>query len=194
MSQDTDLIQDELATLKARADLMGVSYHPSIGVDKLREKVSAAMAGKQEATDEKPADPVGPAQTAIPAAVAETEGEYRMRMKRLATELVRIRITCMNPNKKDWPGEIITVGNNLIGSIKKYVPFNSEDGYHVPRIMYEMLKARQCQIFSNEKSKNGITVRRGRLIREFAIEELPPLSETELHDLAQRQALAGAID
>lgn len=32
------------------------------------------------------------------------------------------------------------------------------------------------------------------MIREFAVEVLPLLTEGELHDLAQRQAMAKAID
>lgn len=45
MSEDTDLqSQSELEALKARADLLGVTYHPSIGAEKLREKINAAMA------------------------------------------------------------------------------------------------------------------------------------------------------
>ena len=46
---DNDLsaaeLPDELTTLKGRADLLGIAYHPSIGVEKLREKVKAALAG-----------------------------------------------------------------------------------------------------------------------------------------------------
>jgi hypothetical protein len=38
--------------------------------------------------------------------------------------------------------------------------------------------------------QRGNKVRRGRLIAEFAIEELSPLSEKELKELAQRQAMA----
>ena len=32
------------------------------------------------------------------------------------------------------------------------------------------------------------------MIKEFAVEVLPPLSIEELKDLAQRQAMAGSID
>ena len=190
--QDNDTpIASELDELKARADLMGVPYHPSIGLEKLREKVNAAVNSKPAGDD--------PVQDAAPTAVAavatgETENQRRLRRKREASELVRIRLTCMNPNKREWEGEIFSAGNSLVGTFTKYVPFNAEDGWHVPHIILEMIRARHCQIFYTEKSRNGVNVRKGKLIKEFNIEILPPLTPAELHDLAQRQAMAKSID
>lgn len=184
-----DLNQDQLASLKARADMLGVSYHPSIGIDKLREKVQAAM--RSSSVQDK-SDAAAPAEVAKPG--VETAGQRKKRLKMEAAELVRIRLTCMNPAKKEWKGEIITVGNATVGTFRKYIPFLAEDGWHVPRIMLQMLQDRQCQVFQTVKAKNGVSVKKGKLIKEFAIEILPPLSSTELHDLAQRQAMAGSID
>lgn len=171
-------VPDELATLKARADMMGVPYHPSIGLDKLREKVAAAIAG-----DSKP-------EGTVPAAVeAESEGQRRVRLRREANELVRIRVTCMNPFKKEWEGEIIATGNSLVGTFSKYVPFNNEEGWYVPRIILKQLEERQCQIFYTVNNPKGGKTRKGKLIKEFAIEKLPNLTTGELQDLAQRQAM-----
>lgn len=173
------IVPDELTSLKSRADLMGITYHPSIGVDKLREKIAAAMAGtedKAETTED------------------ETEGQRRNRQIKEASKLVRIRVTCMNPNKKDWDGEFFTVGNAVVGGFTKYVPFNAEEGWHVPQIIYNHLVERQCQIFVNRKTSKGGTIREGKLIKEFAIEVLPQLSEEELKELARRQAMAGSLE
>jgi len=185
MSNTDLLMPDELTTLKSRADLLGISYHPSIGLEKLREKVAAAM---KDEPDE-PKKEVPPA-----AASAETEGARRQRLVEEATRLVRIRLTCMDPLKKEWDGEILTVGNSLVGTLRKYIPFNADEGWHVPHMMYEELRDRQCQVFVSRKDARGNTVREGKLIKAFAIEVLPPLTAEELHDLAQRQAMAKAID
>lgn len=171
----------ELDSLKARADMLGVSYHPSIGVDKLRDKVNAAMATPS-------------AQDVTPEPAVESENAARRRHMNEAAELVRIRVSCMNPNKKEWEGEIFTVGNSVVGTFKKYVPFNAEDGWHVPRIIYNQLTERQCQIFVAHKDSRGNTTRRSKTIKEFAVEVLPPLTQTELTDLANRQAMSKAID
>lgn len=190
MSDETELSQNELETLKARADRLGIKYHPSIGLDKLREKVAEALA--EPSTDAKDKEPSAPVVGGE--APAETLGQKRKRLKDEATRLVRIRLTCMNPAKREWDGEIITVGNSLVGSLTKFVPFNAEDGWHVPHMMYLFLKERQCPIFFTEKSHRGVAVRKSKLIKEFAIEVLPDLTAEELHDLAQRQAMAKSID
>lgn len=168
----------ELESLKARADLRGVKYHPSIGADALREKIKAAEAGETPKDEPETAEAV------------ETKNQKLRRIVDEANKLIRIRLQCLNPAKREWPGEIFATGNAATGTIKKFVPFNADEGYHVPNMIYQMLKDRQCQVFYNDKVKNGVTVRKGKLIKEFAIEVLPPLTPEELHDLAQRQAMA----
>ena len=177
------LVQDELQILRDRANLLGVRFHPSISLDKLREKVVAATSGEATPPDEAKA----------PEPVEETVGQKRNRLKREALALVRIRITCMNPAKSEWEGEIFTAGNSLIGSVKKFVPFNADEGWHVPRIIYNQMVDRQCQIFVTRKDGRGNSVREGKLIKEFAIEVLPQLTASELAELARRQAMANSV-
>ena len=210
-TQDNDLTvtpEQELEALKARADRMGLKYHPSIGLETLRGKVNeaiqAAQNGDQNTNTQAGQAPAASTAGAAPAAAApqdplppvyveETPAQKRKRMRNEAMKLVRIRLTCMNPAKREWNGEMFTVGNSLVGSVTKFVPFNAEEGWHVPQIMLNVLRDRQCQVFSNKKTQNGVTMREGKLIKEFAIEVLPPLTEQELHDLAQRQAMSGSV-
>lgn len=179
-------IPDELTSLKSRADFMGLKYHPSISLEKLREKINAAMTAEVVHVKEVKADPTEPEE--------ETLGQRRGRKKREANELIRIRVTCMNPAKKEWDGEIFTAGNSLVGSFTKYVPFNVDEGWHVPRIILNQMQQRMAQIFVTTKDARGNSVRKGKLIKEFAIEILPALTPEELHELAQRQAMAKSID
>ena len=179
-AEPEEVVFDELASLKARADKLGIKYHPSISTTKLREKVQEALS-----------DDVVPAKTeAVKDTGKETDIQLKARKRREANALIRIRVSCMNPNKKEWDGEIITTGNTNTGTIKKFVPFNSDEGYHVPHMIYEQLLQRQCQVFVTVKDNRGNKVRKGKLIKEFAVEVLPPLTEKELKELAQRQAMA----
>lgn len=210
MSEQEPLaVPDPLESLKAKADKMGIKYHPSIGLDALRNKINEKLAGNEESTEEvvseapkvaAPAvDPDAPKLT--PEVIAEkkenvilTPAEKRLQAKAEATRLVRVRLSCMNPNKKAWEGEIITVSNGLVGSMKKYIPFNNEEGWHIPYMMFLHLKDRECQIFVQKRNGRGQKVMQPKLIKEFAIELLPDLTEGELKDLAQRQAVAGSLD
>jgi len=184
---EVDIVEDELESLKARADTMGVQYHPSIGLDKLKEKVNAKMVEETPA----PSEPE-PVVDQKPTVAPKPEVSAARQKRREAAALVRISITCMNPNKKEWEGEIFCVSNSVVGTMKKYVPFNTE--WHVPQFILNMIEARKCQVFQTV-IRGGKKVREGKLIPEFSVSRLAPLSEKELKDLAQRQAMAnGAND
>lgn len=181
---DNDLpVQDELTSLKARADMLGITYHPSIGLEKLREKVNNFLTNTASAADEseEAGDMVG---------AEETLEQRRSRKRREANKLVRIRVTCMDPAKKEWEGELFTAGNSLVGSFTKFVPFNADEGWHVPQIILNQIREKMCQIFVTTKDARGNTVRKGKLIKAFAVEILPDLTPDELKELAQRQAMA----
>ena len=176
---------DELTLLKQRAQTLGIKFHPSIGLESLRSKVSAALTGEDaEKAAEEPV-PEAPA--------AESRIQMRNRLRKEASALVRVRVTCMNPNKKEWKGEIFTASNSIVGTFRKYVQFNTEEGWHVPQIILNMIKARQFQTFYTIKNERGVAVRKGKLVPEFAVEILPPLTEKELLELSRRQALAGGV-
>lgn len=173
----------ELDLLKERADRLGINYKSNVTAATLKAKIDAALS---DATEEGADTSSAPAQL--------TEGQKRIAAKRDALKMVRIRLTCMNPNKKEWPGELFTVSNSVVGTVKRYVPFDNEEGWHVENIIYQQLRERQCQIFAKGKSKNGVPTVTPKLIKEFAIDVLDPLSKEELAELARKQAMAGAVD
>jgi hypothetical protein len=166
----------ELEVLKERATKIGIQFHPAIGVDKLRDKVNAALSEEEPEPEESPKE------------VMLT----RKQRKDAASKLVRVRLTCMNPTKRDWTGEFFCVANTLIEH-KVFVPFNADDGWHVPHMIYEMIRDRKCQVFFNKKV-NGATVRVGKLIKEFGVELLPDLTSEELKELAAVQAANKSIE
>ena len=108
--------------------------------------------------------------------------------------LVRLRITNMDPKKKDLPGEILTVANDYLGTVRKFIPFGevTDNGYHVPYCLYMMMKERRFLNIRTTKKNGQIQVSSG-WATEFAFEELPPLTQHELDRLAAAQAAAGGI-
>lgn len=190
MTEET--VQDELTALKRRADQMGIKYHPKIGVDKLRDKVNRAIEG-QGVEEEEEVITTTSHNVAPIKSQAQLAAEEATKKRKDATRLIRIRVNCMNPAKKDYEGEIFTVSNSTLGTFKKYVPYNAEEGWHVPYIIYEHLKERECQIFTTVRGPRGEKIRKGKLIKEFAIEVLDPLTPAELEDLARKQAMANNI-
>lgn len=184
----------ELDTLKARAKVMGIQFSPNIGVDSLREKIAEKTASLENTTAAVIQTPGAPAEP--PKGETKLQAQLRVRKELIKeqTKLVRCRIECMNPAKNDLKGEIFTTGNRFVGKISKFIPYG-EETTHIPYMLYTMLKNKKFLKITREKIKgtNNYTNPR-RLVNEFSIEVLEPLTEQELKDLAARQQAAQALE
>lgn len=128
---------------------------------------------------------------------AQRKALERQEMHDEMMALVRVRITNMDPKKKDLPGEIFTVANEVLGTVKKFVPYGeqTDNGYHIPRWIYLQLEDRKFQHIRTVKDPRTGTMRpETRWLKEFALEILPPLTQEELDRLATAQMAAGSVD
>jgi hypothetical protein len=250
-------LAERLKTLRARADTLGIEYHPALGIVKLQMLIDEKLNDTPE--DQKPAEgsifDLPAEEAAEPKAVPEEVKEasagvpvdmqaqisaltaqiatlqqyalegaktaptvviaqpapnlmdpisikqqqaealaFATRKRKDASRLVRIHVACMNPAKTEWPGEIFTCSNSVVGSFKKFIPFDNEVGWHVPQIILNMVQERKCQIWMGAKNARGNKIKVSKMIKEFNVDILPPLTYTELMALKQRQALANSID
>lgn len=193
--QDQDVAENvnEIEVLKNRARLMGITFSNNIGLEALKKKVADKMAADSDdddnvvqASGEQTPNPLGEIK---PRSLRQALLEDEMR-------LIRLRITNLDPKKKDLPGEILTVANEYIGTVRKYVPFGeaTEDGYHVPNCLYEQLKTRKFLHIRVVKQPNGQERVEHKMVPEFALEVLPPLTKDELRELATAQTAAGVFN
>ncbi|MDR5839318.1 hypothetical protein [Caballeronia sp. LZ034LL] len=200
----TDLLQDpadsqptELQLLKDRAKLMGIPFSNNISIETLKAKIDEKMSGKQE--------PEVQAAQANPLAgeMASEDGKpvkrktLRQHLYDENMKLVRVRIQCLDPKKANLPGEVLTVANEYIGNVKKFIPYGeaTDGGYHIPMILYKTLEARRfLNIRTVRDKRTGATRPVTSWNKEFAIEVLPPLTAKELHQLATAQIAAGSVD
>lgn len=198
---------DELAVLKQRAKLMGLTFSNNISVETLRAKIQAKLDGEAEAAEEDEDEKEEVNETPVVADQVEAkparkltraEEEQALRDKIYAEEmaLVRLKITNLNPAKRDLPGEILTVANSYLGSVKKFIPFGevTENGYHVPMCLYRMMKEREFTNIRTIKDSKGRIRNEVSNAKEFALEILPPLTEAELKQLAAQQAAAMGME
>jgi len=116
------------------------------------------------------------------------EGEYAARNRAMmdAMKLVRIRISCMNPAKRDLKGEIITVANSAL-NVRKYVAYGekAKDGWHVPQCILDALReAKYVGVRQDENAKAPPVME---LMPEYSIDVLPQLSQAELEQIALAQ-------
>ncbi|WP_421991633.1 hypothetical protein [Roseococcus sp.] len=194
---------DEMTVLKGRAKMMGIAFSNNIGLEALRAKVLAKQNEEEAAPEPEPAVTpemgaawveglIGAAPVA-PAAPAVRMPTLREHLIKEEMRLVRLRITNLDPKKKELPGEIITVANEHLGTVRKYIPFGevTDDGYHVPYCLYRMLEERKFLDIRTRRGSNGQPIVSQRWVREFSLEVLPPLTPEELRSLAASQAAAG---
>lgn len=210
----SDLPQmSELDMLKSRARMMGIGFSNNIGVDALKAKIQAKMDGQTDRTDED--GNVNESEMEINALealgamgvqkgdpdVQETQTEKPLTLRQMiekdAMKLIRCRITNMDPKKKDLQGEIFTVANEYIGTVRRFVPFGeiTDDGWHIPQCIFDMMKARKFLNIRTARDRRTGTMKVSQSWSpEFAIEILEPLTKAQLQQLAQAQIAAGSID
>ncbi len=114
-----------------------------------------------------------------------------------ALQLVRVKITNLDPGDAQLNGAIISVQNKYTGKIAKYIPFGeeSENGYHIPKIIFDHLKEQKFALRKEIKGGQfGVKKYKTSLIAKFNLEVLPPLNKKELENLAQAQRASHAID
>lgn len=111
-----------------------------------------------------------------------------------AMRLVRCRIVNMDPKKKDLEGEILTIGNRYIGTVSKFIPYGevTDDGYHIPKVLYDELEDRKfLHIQVTKDKRTGHQTVNTTYAKEFSIEVLPQLTQLDLNKLAAAQLAAG---
>lgn len=183
MSEENKLsYQEEFDLLKSRANKLGIKFSPNIGLDTLREKVNEKLSANKKEEQENLKDN-------SPAAI-------RKRLYKEQMRLIRCRITNLNPAKKDLKGEIFTVANEYLGTIKKFVPYDEAgNAYHLPFILFNELKNKkfvQRQLITDPKTKEQRII--SKWVPEFNLEVLEPLTKEQLAKLASSQRAHNAID
>lgn len=169
----SDLTPEErqIEALRLELDALGIEYHHKHGVDKLRTLLLEAQAA-------------APEESVAPATLQEDP-----------LELIRVVVYSNDPNKREYTGDYFTSGNEVIGIHTKYIPFANEEGWHVPRVLLNMMKEQTVQLFKKVKDpRTGMETSEGYIVPAYNIKELPNLTKKELETLAKQQARANAID
>ena len=173
---------------------MGTDFHPNIGAEKLQLKIEQYQErlASEYAAKNAPKRPL-PKHLPITADEAnESNNARRERKMKDANRYVRAIVTCMNPDKALWDGEFLSASNSLIGTVRKFIPFNRDEPYHIPRILLDMLKERKFTHFQLVRGKHGVDSKKGRLAPEFNIQEFDDLTLAEHKELQRQQQLRKA--
>ena len=187
----------------------GVTLHHKTGTKKLASTL-ADVRSKEYKEDVKPVEediPEIPANVRHKSLPGSTPASRAAKAKRIqevfvnlteeqkAMKLIRIVVSPNDSLMATYPGLIFTVGSSRLSKngemIKKFVPFNNEAGWHVPKIIYDQINAAEMQKFRTVTSPNGEKVLEPYLTKKFNVRILPELSVEELEQLAASQQVAG---
>ena len=197
LSTEGETAVDELTLLKERAKQMGISFSNNISVETLRKRISDKMEGKDEPeVNPLTGDPEIAAITSAPQKLDAKQNALALRklMQREQMKLVRVRITNMDPKKKDLPGEIWTVSNEYLGNVRKMIPYGeqTEDGFHIPYCLFRLLQNKRFLQIRTVRDRVTCQERQeSQWVKEFSLDVLPDLTKEDLARLAAAQAAAG---
>ena len=185
---EVDQEAEMLQFYKDKCKLMSIYLSGDESLDDIRALIQNKLTGPEE-TEQELVSPLVQAQP------SKTKGQnIRAQMKREQLKLVRLRITNLDPADKELPGAIYTVANEVLGAVRKYVPFGeaTDNGYHVPYIIYKFLKGMVFTQYKTVKGQNGRQdTTQAREVRKFALEILPQLTDVEIKRLAAAQTAGG---
>ena len=197
LSTEGETAVDELTLLKERAKQMGIPFSNNISLETLRKRIADKMEGK----DEPEVNPLAgdseiAAITSAPQKLDAKQNALALRklMQREQMKLVRVRITNMDPKKKELPGEIWTVSNEYLGNVRKMIPYGeqTDEGFHIPYCLFRLLQNKRfLQIRTVKDRVTGLERQESQWVKEFSLDVLPDLTKEELARLAAAQAAAG---
>ena len=183
-SMTDDEIRQELAD-------NGVTLHHKTGTKKLASTL-ADVRTKEYKEDPKKSDLTGPSEAAKAAKAKHLAAMQTP--EKLAMKLTRVVVTPNDPAMVNYPGLIFSVGATGLNNgrmVKKFVPFNNEEGWHVPQILLNQIENGQMQKFKTVVRPNGEKVLEPYLTKKFNVRILDPLTPEELKEVAAANKVAG---
>jgi len=169
----------------------GVTVHHKTGTKKLASTL-AEVRTKEYKEDPKNSDLTGPSEAAR--AAKEKHLAAMQTPEKLAMKLTRVVVTPNDPAMVNYPGLIFSVGATGLNNgrmVKKFVPFNNEEGWHVPQILLNQIENGQMQKFKTVVRPNGEKVLEPYLTKKFNVRILDPLTPEELKEVAAANKVAG---
>jgi hypothetical protein len=172
----------------------GVTIHHKTGTKKLASTLADVRNKEHKEDPEKPtSNSLSGSTEASRAAKAKHLAAMQTPEKR-AMKLTRVVVVPNDSTMANYPGLIFTVGASGINNgqmIKKFVPFNNEEGWHVPQIILDQIENAQMQKFKTVTRANGEKVLEPYNAKKFNVQILPPLNKEELEILAAANKAAG---
>lgn len=180
----TDVVENEivekseLELLKEQADVMGIEYAKNITVATLKKKIAERLNSTEPETE----------------TVVDDANAKLIALEQDNFKLVKVIITPMNPTERVLTHKAFSVGNAVLGTVSRVVPFGKE--WLIENILLKHIREKEFQFMTEvEDHKNpNIKTVESKLIPAYAIQELPLPTPKEIEALAKAQQARGSVD
>lgn len=183
----TSAIRPRIDILKERARKMGITFSPNIGADTLAKKIADHDVDTQGIVSNMVEEDEAISAQTGKLAKPITARELSIRARKDAQKLIRVNVMPNDPMKAQMLGELIFAGNTQIGTLGKLIPFGTPKGYHIPVMLYKILKEKTFTFFIVKRDNFGNDIVRAVQRPAYNIEVLNPLSEKAIKRIADRQ-------
>ena len=181
-----DIEKMDIEDVKAELTGRGIKMHHKTNAIKLRKTLQDDVdKNDTKVPVEVKSSPVKP---------AKVKKKPEMTLEEKCLHLKRIIVTPNDPEMSGHSGLVFTVISSTVNNgkaIKKYVPFNNEEGWHVPNIIVNQIANAEMQKFKSVKTHNGETVLQPYQAKKYNVQVLPDLSQKEIDKLAASQTARG---
>ena len=181
-----DIENMDIEDVKAELTGRGIKMHHKTNAIKLRKTLQDDVdKNDTKVPVEVKSSPVKP---------AKVKKKLEMTLEEKCLHLKRIIVTPNDPELSGHSGLVFTVlvsGVNNGKAIKKYVPFNNEEGWHVPNVICNQIANAEMQKFKSVKAPNGDTILQPYQAKKYNVQVLPDLTQKEIDKLAASQAARG---
>ena len=163
-----------LEDLQNQCKLRGIKFHHKNTEDTLLELLRAANEKENPVVAKKKSE-----MTAV---------EKRQAMRNKCLKLKRVMITCNDPMKIKYRGEIFQAANASVAAIRKFCPFGNTNGWYMPQILLNVIDEKQFRR-ANTDERDPMS---GGLTKAYNITYLDDLTPEEFGALRHQQALRKA--
>lgn len=181
-----DIENMDIEDVKAELTGRGIKMHHKTNAIKLRKTLQDDVdKNDTKVPVEVKSSPVKP---------AKVKKKPEMTLEEKCLHLKRIIVTPNDPEMSGHAGLVFTVLVSSVNNgkaIKKYVPFNNEEGWHVPNIIYNQIANAEMQKFKSVKTTNGDTILQPYQSKKYNVQVLPDLTQKEVDKLAASQTARG---
>lgn len=166
--------QTELDLLKQQAKELGITFGANISANTLKQRIALHIKEQYE---------------------HEIKQEENQKIEQLRSDnlkLVHVIVTPNDPTKQVLQGEVFSVGNSVLGTLTRFIPFG--ENWLIEEIFYKTLKEKEYQLITTKTDAKGISVPISKMVKAYNIQVLPLPTEDEVSEWARLQQARNAMD